>query len=273
MDAMMKLEKQNKKHNFELSLLWQQLYQMQFLFQQRNNPSMQSYEDRISYSVFLSILPYLYLHDILKLRLMNRNMKEIITNYLLHNRFDQKKAILRLEVEIQQEKEKLPILYCEILEDLIQKSKDYVQEIIKINYKGVIQMPTYTPLLVMQVAECEGIELFKIIPEELMQMKNYLIFLDFSNYTDQRRNQLLEFYNGKVQLTNQMEQHMNIIDKSELIFSRMARMWLKQTYYKDTYQQFRLIMTLIKKKEILGQLLRQLKMIKKRKAKQREEPE
>ncbi|CAD8162585.1 unnamed protein product [Paramecium pentaurelia] len=271
MDAIMKLQKQNKKQNYELNLLWQQLYEMQFKFQQRNNPQKQSYEDRFSYSIFLSVLPFLYLHDILKLRLMNRNMKEIITNYLLYYRLEQKKAIQYLEVEIQEEKEKLPILYYEILEDLIQKSKDQVQEIIKLNYKGIKQMPTYTPLLVMQVAECEGIDLFKIIPEELIKMKNYLIFLDFSKYTDQKRNQLLEFYEMKLQQTNQMEQQMNIIDKSEVIFSRMAKMWLKQTYYQDTYQQYRLIMIIIKKKENLEQQVRQLKMIKKKKEKQREQ--
>ncbi|CAD8167687.1 unnamed protein product [Paramecium octaurelia] len=269
MDAMIKLEKQNKKQNLELNLLWQQLYEMQCTFQQRNNPSKQSFEDRFSYSVFLNLLPYLYLHDILKLRLMNSKMKEIITNYLLYYRLEQKKAIQQLEVDIQEEKEKLPILYNEILEALIKQSKNYTQEIIKMNYKGVNQMPTYTPLLVMQVAECEGIELFKIIPEELMQLKNYLIFLDFSKYTDQRRNQLLEFYQGKLQQTNQLEHQMNVLDKSELIFSRMAMMWLKQTYYQDTYKQFRSIMILIKEKEKLGQLVRQLKMIKKKKEKQR----
>ncbi|CAD8133640.1 unnamed protein product [Paramecium pentaurelia] len=273
MDEIMKLQKKNKQQNQELNLLWQKLMELQFLFQQRNNCSKQSKENRFTFQVFLSIFPFLYLHDVLKLRLLNSYMKEIITNYLLYYRFQQLNIISLLDIEIQQEKEKLPILYYQILEKLIKKSSIYAQDLIKLNNRGIKQVPTYNPLLVMQVAQCEGIELYKIIPEELIQMKNYLIFLDFSKYTDQKKIKLLEFYEEKLLSADQMEQQMNYNDRSELIFWRLAKMWLKQTYYKSTYNQFRLIMILIKKKEKLKQLVRQLKQLKKKKEKKREQPE
>ncbi|CAD8176152.1 unnamed protein product [Paramecium octaurelia] len=273
MDEIMNLQRNNKRQNLELNLLWKQLVEMQIKFQQRNYLSKRILEDRLTYSVFLNIFPFLYLHDVLKLRLLNSYMKEMITNYLLNYRQQQSNTIRLLEIEIQQEKEELPVLYYQILQKLIKKSSICAKELMKLNDRGLKQMPTYNPLLVMQVAECEGIELFEIIPEELFQLKSYLIFLDFSKYTLQKRMQLLEFYEEKLQQSDYLEQQMNYNDRSELFFLRLARMWLNQTFYQDTYKQFRLIMLLIKKKEKLRWLTRQLEVLEQKQEIKKQQPE
>ncbi|CAD8083783.1 unnamed protein product [Paramecium sonneborni] len=261
MNEIMRLQQKSKKQNLELNILWEQLAEMQIKFKQRNKSLKKSQENRFSYLVFVNIIPFLYLHEILKLRLLSSYMKEIITNYLLNYRLEKLKVISQLEMEINEEKEKLPIIYYEILEDLIKRSNEYTKQIFQLNIKGVKLIQTYTPLFLMQVSECEGIELFRLIPEELMKMTNHLIFLDFSKYTDEKRNQLLEIYENKLQITSQMEQQMNTNDKFEIIFARIAKMWLKQTYYQETYNQFRLIMILIKRKENIGQFVRQLEKL------------
>ncbi|CAK80153.1 unnamed protein product (macronuclear) [Paramecium tetraurelia] len=259
----MNLQRNDKRQNLNLNLLWKQLVEMQIQFKQRNYQTKNILEVRLTYTAFLYIFPFLYLRDVLKLRLLNSSMNEMITNYLLYYRQQQSNTIRILEIEIQQEKEKLPILYYQILQKLIKRSSICAKELMKLNDRGLKQMPTYNPLLVMQVAECEGIELFKIIPEELFQMKSYLIFLDFSKYTDLKRMQLLEFYEEKLQQSDYLEQQMNYNDRSELFFLRLARMWLKQTFYQDTYKQFRLIMMLIKKKEQMRWVIRQLEVLEK----------